>query len=176
MALLLDNMPISKEPGEVIVRDERIRIRAEQIMVWISLSRKLTEEQNPAIRPFPAILDTGLNHSLAISERHLHEWAGLNLDSLEIGGWIRDRGQRLLLRKANIWVHTNVSGSQERLVDSPPHLLRSRTGIAVYPGSEFPRLPIVGLKVITENELLLTVVGSKRRASLRTVRRWWPFT
>ncbi|HJZ55100.1 MAG TPA: hypothetical protein VKE74_09090 [Gemmataceae bacterium] len=49
-------------------------------------------------------------------------------------------------------------------------------GIAVYPGDEHPRLPILGLRAVAENKLLLNVSGSRREATLRTaVRWWWPF-
>ena len=53
-------------------------------------------------------------------------------------GAVRERGQRLELRTANLWVHANESGSRDRLADRPPVLLRNWTGIAVYPGNEFP--------------------------------------
>ena len=45
----------------------------------------------------------------------------------------------------------------------------------VYPGGDFPRLPILGLRAIAENALTLHIDGAKRNATLRMSLRWWPF-
>jgi hypothetical protein len=133
------------------------------------------EEPNPSAVPFPVILDTGHNHTFSIHERHLLDWAGFRPDSLGVLGPIRDRGQRVLLRMANIWVHANVPRHRDRLADRPPRLVAAPQGIAVYPGAEFPRLPILGLRAVAENELGPQVNGPRREATLCTPFRWWPF-
>lgn len=168
-------MPFSARPDEIVVRGERVRIRADQIIVWISLSLDRILEPNPAAVPFPAILDTGHTHSFALTERHLAEWAGIRPEALAPSGAIRDRGQRILLRAANVWVHPNQRGSRTRLADGPPHRLEIQSGIAVYPGRDFPRLPLLGLRAIAENSLILNIHGPRREATLRTPFRWWPF-
>jgi hypothetical protein len=94
---------------------------------------------------------------------------------LGAAGRIRDRSEHLLLRLANIWVHPNVPHHRDRLADRPPHLVSAPRGIAVYPGAEFPRLPLLGLRAIAENELVLNVNGRRRKATLRTAFHWWPF-
>ena len=38
--------------------DERIRIRSDQIILWISLTLQRVNQANPSAVPFPAILDT----------------------------------------------------------------------------------------------------------------------
>src|SRR5207244_1029320 len=124
--------------------------------------------------PSPATLDTGHNHNFSIHERHLLDWAGFRPDNLGVLGPIRDRGQRVMLRPANIWVHANAPHHRDRLADSLPWLVAAPQGIAVYPGSEFPRLPILGLRAVAENELVLKVNGPRREATLRTPFRWWP--
>jgi len=176
MPYLLNCMPFSEKPDEIILRNERVRIRANQIILWVSLSLRRVNSANPTAIPFPVILDTGHNHSFSIHERHLTEWAGLRPDSLISLGTIGDRRQRVLLRAANIWVHPNERGSRERLAEKPPLLIETKKGIAVYPGSDFPRLPIMGLRALAENNLVLNVDGPRRQATLRTQIRWWPFT
>lgn len=89
---------------------------------------------------------------------------------------IRDRGQIIHLWAANIWVYPNECGSRERIADQLPHLIKAERGIAVYPGSDFPRLPIFGLRAIAENNLVLKVDGPRREATLRTPIRWWLFS
>src|SRR5436309_3224171 len=115
------------------------------------------------------ILDTGHTHSLSLHERHLTEWAGLRPESLAVFAAVRERGQRLSLRAANIWVHPNEPG-ERRVSDRPPQFVEAVRGIAVYPGHDFPRLPILGLRAITENKLVLAIDGRRREATLRTRR------
>jgi len=94
---------------------------------------------------------------------------------MEERGHVRDRNRRVPLHAANIWVHPNTKGSRERLVGGKPILLEAVAGIAVYPGGDFPRLPILGLRAIAENNLVLKVSGRRREANLRPAHRWWPF-
>ena len=79
------------------------------------------------------------------------------------------------MRNANVWVHRNECHSREPLADQPQYPVSAPVGIAVYPGGDFPRLPIFGLQAIADNELVLKVCGWRRMATLRTVRKWWPF-
>jgi hypothetical protein len=176
MPHLLDRMPFPAETSEIAVRGERVRVRADQIIVWVSLSVREVLDQSPAVVPFPAILDTGHNHSFSLREQHLVTWAGIRPEALPLRGHTRDREQRVELRVANLWAHVNERGSREGLADEAPFLLRARTGIAVYSVGDFPRLPLLGLRVIAENNLVLKVDGPKRFATLRTPIKWWrPF-
>ena len=175
MPRLLDRTPFASKPDEIVVRGERVRIRANQIILWVSLTRPPVKSANPAAIPFPVILDTGHTHSLSMHERHLIEWAGLRPDSLPSRDHVRERGQRVPLYEANTWVHPNVRGTRDELADRPPHLVEASRGIAVYPAGDFPRLPILGLGAIADNALTLTIDGAKRTATLRTPLRWWPF-
>ena len=68
-----------------------------------------------------------------------------------------------------------IRGNRESLADRPPHLIDADHGIAVYQDGDFPRLPILGLRAIAENNLVLTVDGKRRLATLRAAIRWWPF-
>jgi hypothetical protein len=167
-------MPFPAEPDAVVVRGERVLVRANQIIVWVSLTLARVKSPNPTAIPFPAILDTGHTHSFSIQERHLVEWAGFRPEGLTVLGTVRERRQRVPVREANIWVHPNVRGVRDELADRPPHLVEARRGIAVYPAGDFPRLPILGLRAIAENGLILKVNGPRREATLRTRFRWWP--
>jgi hypothetical protein len=110
MPRLLDRSPFPAQADEVAVRGERVRIRADQIIVWVSLSARSVVQQSPAAVPFPAVLDTGQNYSFSIQERHLIEWAGLRAESLGRRGQARDRLQRVVLRYGNNWIHANEAG------------------------------------------------------------------
>ena len=176
MPIILDRSPFAEHPSEVAFLTERVSIRADQIIIWLTLSLKRVTSPNPSVVPFPVILDTGHSHTFSLHERHLIEWAGLRPEVLTILGAVRERGQRILLREVNLWAHPTAKGSRDQLADRPAHQLAAPRGIAVYPGAEFPRLPILGLRVIAENELVLKVDGKRRKVTLRTPRRWWPFS
>jgi hypothetical protein len=176
MPRLLNRAPIPKDPWEVAIRGERVRIRADQILIWITLSARSSDAPNPLTIPFPAIVDTGHTHSFSIQERQLTDWAGLRPENLRVSGTARDRGLRLLLRKATIWAYPVEPRSCNRLADRLPHQLSAPHGIAIYPSpGHFPRLPILGLRSIADNKLTLVVDGQRREATLRTSIRWWPF-
>ena len=175
MPKLLDRMPFPDTHATIFVRGESIRLRPNQLILWVSLTLRRVNDPNPLAVPFPVILDTGFTHSLAIQERHLIGWGGLRPDALAALNTIRDRGRRIQLRDVNIWVHPNRRGTREPADDARPHLVTAREGIAVYPTGDFPRLPLLGLRAITENDLCLTVDGRRREATLRPPYRWWPF-
>ena len=169
-------MPFTDEAAEIVVRGERVGARANQIIIWVSLTLRSIEEPYPSAIPFPAIVDTGHSHSFAIQQRHLLQWGGLRPEELRLIGAARHRGQRLDLRAANIWAHPNQRGERERLIPRRPHWIEPKSGIAIYPDGDFPRLPILGLKAIADNELILKVDGGRRVATLRTpLKWWWPF-
>jgi hypothetical protein len=175
---LLDRMPFYEESGEITIRGERVKIRANanQIIAWVSLTIHRVLTPNPVAVPFPVILDTGHSHSFSIHARHLIEWGGFRPDSLPQLGSIRDREDRIPLRSANLWVHPNQPRTSDRFANQLPHLVEAEDGIAVYPTGDFPRLPILGLRAIADNNLILKVDGRRREATLRTSIRWWPFS
>lgn len=174
MPILLDRVPIPELPSEVIVRGDRVR--RDQILVWVTVTSPRAGRRGPGATPFPAILDTGYTHMFAAQERHLSQWAGLNPDEIPVIGAGRDQGRRIALHAADVWVHRNQTGSLDRLVAGPPFGLAVTDGIAIYPSAgNFPRLPLLGLRALTRNRLVLTVDGGRRRATLRTALNWWPF-
>lgn len=176
MTVLLDRMPVSELATEVVVRGQRVRVRRNQIIVWVTIKFSQQEGRNPRVAPFPAILDTGYTHTFAIQERHLVEWAGLTPDVLPVIGAAREQGRRVSLHATDIWVHRNHPGSHDRLTADRPYPVSAVQGIAVFPtGLDFPRLPLLGLRAITENGLVLKVNGHRREATLRTAYNWWPF-
>lgn len=166
-------MPFFDKSSEILVRRESVRLRSNQIILWLSLSRRAIPVGDPIRQPFPAILDTGHTHSFSIHDRHLHEWCGIRRESLPSLGAINDRGTHVTLHPVLIWAHVNKRGQRDLITQQEPFPIKATGGIAVYPGNDFPRLPILGLRAIAENGLVLKVDGRKRRATLRSP--WRPF-
>ncbi len=164
---ILDRLPVLDQPHESEIRGERLKIRSFQIIVHVSLSdTPVWDPRTPAI---PVLLDTGNNHNFSIQERHLIRWAGLRPQGLPLLGAARDGGRIPSLRFANAWIHPNQPGYQH-LKGGEPYFLALKDGIAVYPedGSDYPRLPLLGLRAIIKNNLKLVIDGKRRHASLRS--------
>jgi hypothetical protein len=162
---ILRQLPFQDAATVLNVMGEQVVIRPYQIAVWVGLSLDSTWPKNGSI--FPAILDTGHNHNFSISERLLHQWAGLSLDQLPPLGTILVNKQEVPLLKSAVWIHRNKPKSAELLPH--PFALELPHGIAVYPeGTPAPRLPLIGLRGLVTNQLQLMVDGSRRVVSLRT--------
>ncbi len=74
---------------------------------------------------------------------------------------------KIHLRAATLWIHPNAPGKR-RTNDQQPYALDLEEGIAVYPHDTGPRLPVLGLRALTQNHLHLTIDGQQRTVSLRT--------
>jgi hypothetical protein len=162
---ILNRLPILDRQYESEIRGEALKTRPFQVIVQVSLSD--TPVWDPRIPVIPALLDTGHNHNFSIRERHLIRWAGLHLQTLPLLGTMRESDRVASLRFANLWIHRNQPGSRN-LKGSAPYLLALKEGIAVYPdnGSNYPRLPLLGLRAIVKNNLRLLIDGKRRHASL----------
>jgi hypothetical protein len=176
MATILRRLPFSERDDIAFVRGERVRVKAYQIIAWVSLSVKRVATWEPGTPSFPAILDPGHNHNFSIQEEQLIRWAGLRPETLPILGHARQGGRHLPLLGASVWIQPNERGQRDRLTNRTPHRLALPRGIAVYPvGSGFPPLPLIGLRALTTNNLVFTINGRRREVDLRTQWKWWPW-
>lgn len=133
-----------------------MEVRRYQIVVWVSLRTLL----------FPAILDTGHSHNFAIREGQLKSLAGV--DSLPVIGHARVNRLLLPQAKADVWLHGNRRGTREP--GATALLLTMEQGITIYPeGSQnAPRLPLLGLRAISRNNLTLVIDGKRRSVTLKS--------
>ncbi len=163
---VLRQLPFRASPHTVEVAEEEVRVRAYQIVVWVSLS--IQDVLAKDARRFPAVLDTGHSHNFSIREDQLLPWAGVAAASLAGLGSIVVNRDEVPLRAAHLWVHRNRPGTVELLPKA--FRLEVPQGVAVYlPGSaSAPRLPLLGLRALVRSKLRLTVDGDKMSVSLRT--------
>ena len=169
MAKIIDRLPIPVRDDITFVGQDRVHCKADEIIVWVSLSVRKALEWKPGTLRFPAILDTAHTHYFSIQEQHLIRWAGLRPDMLRLLGHVRQSGRRVPLHAANLWLHRNVRGERDQLRDTPPLLLDLERGIAVYPEeAKFPRLPLVGLRTVRDNDLHIAIDGEHGWVNLRT--------
>jgi hypothetical protein len=158
-------IPYSAEKTFVTVQGEEIQVKPYQIIIWISVAIQDILEWDAKIPKIPAILDTGNNYHFSIKMEQLIAWAGIQPEALPAHGIIREKGRDIPLRGAAFWLHTAMG----------PWPLNMDEGIAVYPENG-PRLPLFGLRALTNNNLQALIYGNKREAMIRTPPRWfWPF-
>jgi hypothetical protein len=153
------------ERTNVTLKNEVVDVKAFQIIVWVSVAVRVPSEWDPRIPKIPAILDIGNTHNFALTQEHLVRWAGIHPDSLPELKRVRESGRKGLLRSAGLWIHT----------DGDPFTLQVDEGIAVLDG-DWPRLPILGLRALTNSCLQTFIYGDTKQVVIRTPFKWyWPF-
>ena len=154
---IIDRLPIYEGPSLIDVGGEIIQAHRNQIIVWVSL----------ALKPFPAILDTGHSHNFSIARRHLERWGGAELPRI---GQSRVGGNLVPQCAAELKLHRNRPGRRE-LRDAYP--LKMDGGIAVIPDDLpiAPRLPLLGIKAIIGNKLRMILDGRRKNVTLKP--RWF---
>jgi len=105
--------------------------------------------------------------NISNQDTHLTHWSGIHPKAPSILGSIREGRRSLSRRRANVWVHSNQAGTRD-LREREPFLLATEEGIAIYPddGSNYPRLPLLGLGAIVKNNLKLVIDGNREHVSL----------
>jgi hypothetical protein len=164
---ILDRLPYSSGPTVVFAPGGTVRVKPYQIVVAVSIGLQAERERDPRVPAFPAILDTGNNHNLSVSQGHLLRWAGLQSDALQIIGAIRERQHRIPLHVASVWLHRNRPGERTVRVQEP-HPLKLEEGIAIYPDDIAPRLPVLGLRALMRSQPHVAIDPERMRVNLRT--------
>jgi hypothetical protein len=167
---ILDRLPTSEKRASLRFRERHVTIRANQILVWVGvhLSEVLVPEET--VPRFPALLDTGNNFGFSVQDRHLKEWAGIDPRLLDAVGEITIEGEVATCREATVWLYANVPGRQEAAGSGRPFRLELSKGIAVYtqdavpPG---PRLPLLGLPALLENDLDFWLDPERRHVTVQ---------
>jgi hypothetical protein len=98
---------------------------------------------------------------LGLSQEHLVKWGGIQTASLTGIKQMRDKGLRVQLYVANLWLHT----------DGEPFKLKIDEGIGVYETGG-PRLPTLGLRALTNSKLQMLIYGDTMQAIIRTPPKW----
>jgi hypothetical protein len=143
VAILARNQTFFSKPTKVTVQGREIPVKADQIIVWVSLAAGGAARLSPRTPRFPAILDTGHTHNFSIREHQLIEWAGIDPRTLTKTGEIRVGSDRLPLFEADVWMYQNVPGKTDLAAGRAPVCVELDAGVAIYPRSmdTAPRLP-----------------------------------
>lgn len=164
---ILSRLPIAGEHSLSDIQGRSVKLRPYQIIVRVTILPD--SEWDPRAPILPAILDTGNNLNFSLQQAQLLRWAGIDPRSLRACGKVREGERSLSLHAATVWIHRNVPGRLD-LRTGQPFRLQLPEGIAIYPTdeSDYPRLPLLGLRAILKNNLELTIDGRRKHASLRS--------
>src|SRR4051794_14802672 len=121
MPRILNRLPVPTRDDLAFVGQERVRLRAYEIIVWVSLQPERTTTCNPRAPRFPAILDTAHTHNFAIREDHLVRWSGMRREDLRPIGNLRHLGKHVPLHASDVWLYRNVPRQRDQLLDEPPY-------------------------------------------------------
>jgi hypothetical protein len=152
---------------EIEVPTGRVDLRPPKIIVGISLILAGEEyDSSRGVITLPAILDTGFNRILEIDEWHLVHWAGLRKEHLDpIENYQLQEGRKYALCEANLWLHRTPYAGPRRPTARSPLLLGKSTHVRVMAplGKPNPRLPLLGLMALVENDLQVFIDGENSR-------------
>jgi hypothetical protein len=185
MEPILRALPYFDKETTVTFDTTRLTIYAYQVILWVGIAKVGEDKPADDLRFFPAILDTGHNHNLAISPHQLRHWSGIAWQSLPLERGEEKKYQNVPVphRRANIWVRPNKHGSRDDPdPDQPPVLMELDKGIAVYGDNEQvgikattslvgPRLPLIGLRTLTINKTKLEVDAQNLSVWLQKARK-----
>lgn len=170
MRKILTRLPYLDRHETVTVSGTSVRLRPFQVIIWVSLHLKGVPELEPNAPRFPAILDTGNNYTFTIMEHQLLRWAGIRSELLHVLGPVVLNNVVMERRAASVWIHPNHKDQRHSVRAGSAYRLELERGIAVYPEQAAvpgPRLPLLGLRALDENDLDLRIGGRRRRVWLR---------
>lgn len=146
-----------------------VNIGANEIMLWACLTPKGRRDLPSGAKHFPVIFHSGNNHNLSIQDTQLLSWAHLDRSIYTQFGSIRASGQQLPLLPFNLWLLCNVPHTRKIQNSRDAVCLELDQGIVVYPHSatQRPRLPILGMRGLINNKLVVSIDCNRCRLSIR---------
>lgn len=179
---ILNSLPFFTKPNDAtgkrlcllvpgLAGESHLKVRPYQIVVWVGISPK--DAASPLIM-LPAILDTGHNQNFSVRHECL---SGITLDSQDFprAGWIRPAagGDVVPYFSADLWLYCNLRGERDTFRGRPVRLAMKKGVIAYPPGrSDGPRVPLLGLRDLVDNNLTLRIDGRYNRVHIRQ-RSWY---
>ena len=173
MATIIRKQPFFDHKSMVSFHGQSVWVKADQIIVWVSIGEANWEELAPQAPCIPSILDIGTNHEFVVHERLLTQWAGVHAQQLPPGRKTKLRGHELPQYGAHVWLHPY---QREAYSNPPPFRFRLDPGIATIPidrEKDFPvQLPLLGLRALRRAKLHVTIDCARQQLTIRTQRRF----
>src|SRR5262245_2657195 len=168
MIQVIRQLPFFETPISVTVGGVAVPIKPYQVVLWVSIAPMGRRHLDPGVLRFPAVLDTGFNHSFILQQQHLVQWAGLQPDELVPLARIQVYGEEAPLVSGNVWLHRNKPGRRDEFARLPPFCLELDRSVAIPSGrSHAPRRPLLGLRALRGGSLDVQSDGANRQVSIR---------
>ncbi len=137
----------------------QVDVHSYQLIVWITVV-PIGVERCPSRSPrIPAIVDTGFNGNLLISEAQLVAWQHLDFKTY-LRSRSRVNGEEIPHIEANLFLHPNKPGTRSTPhAKQSPELLELYGGVGVVAKGHLVarRLPLLGIAALTTNGYALHV-------------------
>jgi hypothetical protein len=179
MPTLIHTLPISPTAKPIAFGGVSERLKPFQPVVWVAIAPSTLDSLPQSTRRFPAVLDTGNGFTFCLSEQQFHDWGGYSLTGSArfTTKSIRVNSTLVPCLRFNVWLFPNLPGRSSIGPNPRPIRLPVQPGIAVYRERtpNMPRLPVLGMKTLHLNDLLLRLDAGRLRLSLERPRRLWPW-
>jgi hypothetical protein len=142
-----------------------ILLRRYQPAVWVKLVQWEKPEQDLGIA-FPAVLDSGNNHSFLIPGSLFQAWMQIELEQLDHFRTVLVNGILLRCYGFNVDLLRLRSGQPTERVAGR---LQTDRGIAIIPRElehRFPRMPVIGVRCLIASRVTFSLSGDKKSFSL----------
>jgi hypothetical protein len=166
MPFRLTRIPLVPAEQTLTPGGVRITLRLYQPVIWIRLV-PWVGSAHPEAMTFPAVLDTGNNHSFLMPATLFAGWTRLDPSALKTRHTVRANGVELSCHGLNIDVYRMRNGNPTSRVAGR---LQTDRGVVLVPERHehlFPRLPVIGVRALCASRATFTVDGQRKAFSLR---------
>lgn len=162
MHTIVASSPLEGPLSITLANGRKVELVDRQIVLWISITPTTVIGLKSSTPRLPAVLDTGFNSTLAISEKQLKELADLDVSQLrefpeDVAGLPAVKGVRVPTYEAAVWLHSNLEGQRDELRRNPPYWTNPHPGILILPPEIAPRLPLLGLRWLEQCGMQVTL-------------------
>lgn len=184
MAILIDELPFFGDKRDIKLPDgEPEKLKANQILLWMSIRPKGSSRPNASAPRFPVIFDSGLNISMTMRRSHFLKWVDhMQREQAYVrSGRTSCNGRNVSLFSVEAWLYRNAPDTNDQILNQAPNRIVLAEGLGVYDETkspeEFlivdklskdpgPRLPTLGILAITANQLSIHIDGKRRRVRI----------
>ena len=158
--MIIRRCPFYDQRTTVATAAGELTVLPYQLIVWVGI--RVGEVESNAI---PTVIDTGHSHNFSVAEHQLREWGQFDPTGLATLGYAIVNGVKVPLKDAELLLFSNQPGTRDALLGA--HRLSISQGIAVYPDTGGPRLPLLGVRAMASSGLRVTIDGRRRTFSIR---------
>jgi hypothetical protein len=148
-----------------------IRAFHDQIIVWASLAPAEFTFLPAAFPIFPMLIDSGFNDSFLMQSRQAWSWMtpAVCVQLPQNGCQLPVRNAILPNRRAAVWIYPNRPGSRDTNSTGVPLRIELEDGATLAPPGPYAReKPLLGMRAIRFNRLLIRIDGQLQRVWIDT--------